>query len=392
MEITKTQKIITTIILLFMPLSMYVTPIKGITIGDVVLLLALILAIISNKSTRDKKNRIVLPLIVYIIFIFTITLIQWSIKPIDISSEALSTLRYVFYIFSVAIIAKDFFNMEFCYKIYKKLAIIFAIYTTIQYLSYHIFKILLPANIIPFLEATSEVTKLYTSTYLNYYNSGLILFRPYSVFIEPSYYSIYQIPFLYMILNNYQEKHRKLIAAFIFLTFLLAGSTTGIVLGIICWIKPFIKEILSKKNFKFILTIIIILPFFFKFIGTETMQNSLNRIISNDGNFGSSVTGRFSGISQSFEDMSINQKIIGNGIGNNTLFLPSYQLIYYFFGYVGVIFISCLFLFSYKNLNKFGRKIMLLLLISMFGTASLFNITSVLYLTIIFSNCKKNIW
>ena len=104
--------------------------------------------------------------------------------------------------------------------------------------------------------------------------------------------------------------------------------------------------------------------------------------------------GRFNGITSSFQNEPVVNKILGNGIGNNKVFLPSINLVKYFFGYIGVIVLTLLGVSTYKKLNENGKFIMIIFSISLIGTASLFNITSVLYLILIFSNYndKENVY
>ena len=93
---------------------------------------------------------------------------------------------------------------------------------------------------------------------------------------------------------------------------------------------------------------------------TEIIQKAFLRIINSDGSFGSSILGRFNGITSSFQNEPVVNKILGNGIGNNKVFLPSINLVKYFFGYIGVIVLTLLGVSTYKKLNENGKFIMII--------------------------------
>lgn len=388
------KKIITIIVLLFVPLSTYVTINENVTLGDVALVFAIFLAIFNKKNnTENNTIKLLMPLVLYMVFIIISTSVHYLIGITEIKSNIFSVLRYILYILSVSILSKNYFDKSLAYKYYKKFAFIFAIYCVIQFVVFHSTGISLPANVLG-LKASTSVERLYTKEYIKNYLSQSILYRPYSVFIEPSYYSMYEIPIMYLILSNPSERKKYLKALFISLTFILNGSTTGMALAIVCWLPTFYRNIFKKVNLKFILFFVGAFIIIIGLSSTEIIQKAFLRIINSDGSFGSSILGRFNGITSSFQNEPVVNKIFGNGIGNNKVFLPSINLVKYFFGYIGVIVLTLLGVSTYKKLNENGKFIMIIFSISLIGTASLFNITSVLYLILIFSNYndKENVY
>ena len=392
-NMTWIKKMVVWITLLFMPLSTYATFINGITFGDIALMLGSIIIILYIAKTQIKLNRIItLSLFFYIIFILLHSLIFWIIKPTELETGILGVLRYILYIFWVIISAKEFFNFEYAYKIYKILAIIFGGYCILQFIAFYAFKIFLPINVLG-LRTVDYIADIYSPHKAQYLLNGIIMYRPFSVFIEPAYFSAFQAPILYVILNGNikSEKKKYLNAIFITVSLLMSISTTGMVLLIVCWFKPIIRAIKENYNNIVIIVIIFVIIIIICSFNTNIIRKMLSRVINDDGSAGSSITGRFGTMHILFDGtFRFEQIMFGQGMWTDTAYLPSYGKIIISFGVIGLVYIMFMFLYTYFKANKIGKSMIILILIMCIGTDTLFNITSVLMLTLIYSNIKKS--
>lgn len=390
-SITKIQKYVTWVILLFIPLSTYITPIVGITLGDFFLFTSLLLIGV-NIFIRDLNlNKIIsVPLMIFSIFIIIHSLVFWMIKPNELSDGLLSVLRYSLYLFTVVFGARYFFDNEYAYKTYKKLAIIFALYCIIQFFTFRYFSVVLPSNLfgLPTIDYISRINSEYN---ISMYLSGMVTYRPRSVFLEPSYYGVYQIPILYLILNNKNENflYKYGIALLITLSIFLAGTSTGILLLLFCWWRPIINE-LKKLSLKFIFMIMVFVPGLIYTFNSEYIQGILRRIISDDGSWGTSVMGRTLNFNIFFDGtLSICDLLFGQGKWIDFGYLPSYGAIVLSFGLIGLLIFFLLMIWTYIKSGERGRMMIVLMFITFIGTNTLFNISSVLFFFLIFSDYKN---
>lgn len=388
---SKIKKFTVWITLLFMPMSTYATPISGITYGDIMLIFATLIIMCYIGYSKIKLNRVITgELICYIFFILINSLVIWIVKFGALQEGILSVLRYILYILWVAISAKYFFDFKYACKIYKILAIIFAVYAILQFIAFYVFNKVLPINILG-LPAVNYVNQFYTAESIHYYQNGTLLFRPFSVFIEPAYFAMYEIPILCIVLNECisKEKRKYLFGLIISISLILASTTTGIILMVFCWYKPILIKM--KKNIKtFFIFIVLLVIIGVYFINSPFMDKVLGRIINEDGTLGASVTGRIGKMHVLFDGTYEFSKILfGQGMWAETeFFLPSYGRIIIAFGIIGMLFILSMLAYSYKKANKLGKKMIILILITFIGTNTLFNISSVLMFTMIYSNMK----
>ncbi|MBP7434941.1 MAG: hypothetical protein KA799_02165 [Bacteroidales bacterium] len=389
------NKFITWIILLFMPLSTYTIYTDKITYGDVLIFIGFLMIIINViKNNLNLSKIISSPLLLYGIFIIIHSLIFWMLKPYELSKGLFGVLRYLLYLFMPIIGARYFFNYQYAYKIYKKLAIVFALYCIAQFVSFKCFSVVLPSNLfgLPTVDYVSQITSEYN---VSMYLSGNVMYRPRSLFLEPSYFAKYQIPILYLILNNTNEKfsHKYGVGLLITLSIFLAGTTTGIILLVFCWWKPIITE-LKKLSLKFAAFLMIMIPGSIYAFNSDYMQSVLRRIISSDGSLGSSVVGRINNYPAVFQSsLTWHQFLFGNGMWTDVGYLPSWGSIIVSFGLIGLMVFLGMLLRTYCKIQKRGRAMILLLLIMCIGTNTLFNISSVLMFFLIYSgyeNIEKN--
>lgn len=376
------RKIISYVVLLFPPLSTYLIIGSSFTLGDLTLCIFFFIMIF-DMIKRRKKISIVYPLIIYAFAIIMLTTLQWILGLSDIRIDLMSVFRYVTYILFVAFASKNYFNVEQYSSIYMRISVFFAIYTIAQWTSFYIFHRILPINVLSMLGIRANESA-YISDNLSRYSGMMILYRPSGFFVEPAHYVVYQAPILYLLVNNKikVEKYRLVYCTIVSLSILLSGSTTGLIILAFCYSFRLINY--AKKDIvKTVFLTVCASAVCITFLKTTYGNMILTRSISNDSN--NAINGRFQNINTIF-DGNYNL-IIGNGFKNGqSEYLPSFQYLIKSYGIAGLLVFIYVIISSYIKSNKLGRNILILFLLTMIGTLSLFGINVILYFSLIYSN------
>jgi hypothetical protein len=385
-NVTTIDKFVTWVILIFIPLSTYATPLQGVTVGDIILVFCIFFVLIDILKKHIALTNIVCkPLFIFSFFIFIHTCIYWLFDSDLFDVAFLSVSRYILYLFAVMLFVKYYFNKIYGIKIYTYLALVFTCYIIVQFVAFDYFKIILPTT---FFGLPSYAPVLEIESYLSYFH---LLYRPRCVFVEPAHFVVYQSLFLYVVLNSeiYIFRKRYILAAFITLGIIISGSTTGIAIILFCWFKT-IRGLINITSLKSLLltmflTLFIIWTFHFEYI-----QKIIERFWKNDSFTGHSVVGRFGNYPVLFDDnIPFLQKIFGQGFGFDiNFYLPSYGTLFLYLGYIGLIVFVIMMLHAYLHASKDGKGFILLLLMICIGTNALFGITSVLFFTLIYSEVE----
>ncbi len=372
-------------VLLFVPLSVYKLTESGITLGDLALFISFALVLIcSFKSQHTIK--MAFPLAIYASCIAILSLVHWFFNIESLSVGLLSALRYLFYLSFCIISAGNFFDIKKSFNVYKTLSLVFAIYIFMQFVSYYVFHIVLPTNVLSYL-GLKTYEKVYWYNTITRYSAGAVIYRPCSVFLEPAHYAVYQAPMLYMLANNSLNKspNNRIFAAILAISVLLSGSTVGIVVILYCFGAIIIKA-LKKNILKSLLIVTGLSILCLAFFNTTYGQKIFIRTFS-DGQYGA-YNSRYSNVA-SLSSGDYN-KFIGSGMGNDLIgYVPSYYKLIVSFGYFGVVVYLSVVLLTFAQCNKFGKSILGLFLVLSLGTLALFGITSILFFTLIFSNYSK---
>lgn len=302
-------KKIATIIILTIPItSQYKSPIPGLSLGDVFLLLTTLMILLLNKRVPSIKR------ITGVIFIFAFYVSVSSLLAILFQSNAavgdtlVRTTRFLFYVLFAFIISPNFFEINVFLKWYRKIVIFATILIIVQTILNNYFNIVLLGVYQPWISRfdVMDVERLMRS-YSNMY-------RPSSIFIEPAYYARYVLPSLAfnLLSDKGLDKRKFLNSLFISLGLILSTSGQGIVIGLFLWIGSLIKQVI-KVNPKNLLYAVSLIPVFY-FLSTQRIViSSLNRLFG--GEWGSSNTRVFKGY-DIFDQLDSLSKLIGTGFGN----------------------------------------------------------------------------
>ena len=307
---TNLKKIVTWIVLLFVPLSTYSVILESVTLGDILLFFSLLFIIMDSIRTH-KKVLFIAPLFIYILMVVFFSLIHWVTGIESVSTSVLGILRYLMYLFFCLIASKNYINFEYTYTCYKYISLFFAIYVFLQFFAYYVFHFILPINVLSFLGL-----KTYSSVYwydsISRYAGGSILYRPCSVFVEPAHYAVYQAPILYLLINNDIDSNKSNFkyTIVILLSIFLSGSTTGIIIIAFCLARRILN--LFKRNFIKTIVFSIFIVLFGVLFFNSTYGNRIFERTFSDADTGA-INGRFSNVESVFV-FSIHHLYIGNGL------------------------------------------------------------------------------
>lgn len=214
-------------------------------------------------------------------------------------------MRIIFYLISIMIII-PYINYNELFKYYCKCSNIIIILFFIQVFFYYALnrKIVL---IIPFLNLfvnkDIEVLKMF-------------MFRPSSVFLEPSWMAIYILPvFIYMLF----KKNNILMSSIIAIAIVLSTSSLGMISVVILIVCKFIFE--TKINIKKIVLAISLILSLLMILNTPYVENSIKRL-SNIRNSGSTMMRVYRGFNL-YEQLPDINKIFGVSVGNLENFIEN---------------------------------------------------------------------
>lgn len=309
-------------------LFIYGTGLGSITLSDMILLILNILLLF--KGLMSGKMNIFLNLIPFFIYIVVVTLLN----ELDFDVW-LRTLRYLFYLINIIFFAKAHFNFDFGIKVYKVMSLVSTGFLFFQVLIYRLLGIYIPGVI---LSANLMASDLYE--YNRVFQQAQFK-RFMSFFEEPSHYAIYILGYITILLflkMNCGRFTKKEIFEFCFLSGGIALSTS--ILGVIVlggmfsiWIGTNLFK--NKKSFtkfiSFLFVFIIAVILISKTTAFEYFTDS--SIVSRQAN------GRFDGYALIHEwstDIVIN--VFGRGMERLGfgIYLASYPLMIYYFGFIGL--------------------------------------------------------
>ena len=339
-------------------LFMYGVGIGTITLTDSILMLLNLIFIF--KILINGKLSISFNLLPFLIYIVVLSLIM----RID-SDALLRTFRYSFYLINIIFFAKKHFDYKLGIKIYRTISILSTGYLFSQIILYNLLGIYLPGVI--------------TGAYLldtDLYQYNIVLQqaqykRFMSFFEEPSHYAIYILGYITILLftkMRTQSFSKKDIYELMFLSAGIALSTSilGVmVLGVMLLIWLAVKLFYSKKSF----VKVILFVFVFFIVAIFISQTSAFEYFTNISIINRQAGGRFGGYSI-LKDLNSNVllTIFGRGMIRNSysVYLASYPLIIYYFGYLGLFLFIIAFIPYIAGLKMNVSKA---LLICLFGIA-----------------------
>lgn len=332
------QRIFTIIIAIFPLLSVYRSPIPGLDIGSLLLILFFIWIF-----PRSIHINCITPIILYVTIITPFVLLASTSYAVSIQTIVLRYLKFIIIvgpIFAFGLFPK-FFNERIALTTIKKVVYVSAIFVVLQRVMFLFGKIIMNP-LLPFANYEG-----YTEGYTML--SGL-LFRPSAFFLEPAHLSLYCFVSLVYTLLKENNIKASLISA---IAILLTGSGIGLMLTIAVYYIFFF----SKFNQHIIkaLALSIFGGLFFLWLGSmDFFQEVIARFTTNNINGGgNAIDARIGEGYQLFFGKPIGFQLFGNGYGNVplSLYMNGTTYILNTLGIIGLLF----FLYTLFQLIKKGE-------------------------------------
>ena len=377
------KKLFTLFIVLFHFFYLFATPIATLSVADVFLIIFVI--ILSLHSARYKKLTISK---IGCALCFYIAIHCLMIVMVNTGSDALSiilpTLRIILYYFTVALFSKDYFDPVLGLKAYKWAAVISTIFLIIQIIVLNIFGQYIPGNIFG-LPLLNQDLADFDARML----AGDIGHRPRSFFSEPSYYAIYVLLYLGIDLLAL-KKHDTKVIVLLTIGLLLSCSGTGIFSAAVIYIVFFIKNFRLNDR-KVLMSSFLALVVLCLGLAIFTRSNSFQTFYDRTFVDETSMIGRFG----TYENVFINNNdsmgtiLFGRGVEKIDEYIAGVPRIYYYFGYIGMIVLLVLLIYSFKKKQCVNKTVLFLLIILSPGTEMLFSYMILPYSAFLVSDCEK---
>lgn len=382
------KKIYTILIVILPILSIYKSGIPSIDIGTLSLIVMFILLVITGKV----KSRFYFPkewglYLIYIIFNMLI------IYPIvmhyqENSSIILRMSKYILYVCIYLYCAcNEIFDLEYALKIYKRVCIFAITFICIQSILHYIIGIDINGVIYKLIMLDSYAERATITTH--------VVYRPTSIFLEPSHYFDYTMMFLIISLFKNREIRSKDFFAAIYVSIGMIVSTSGqaVLYSIIIWGIWVIRLIYGKNRKKIIYIITIIPTMIIAFVvlyKTSFVQSILERIFNKNVVGGNAVDARAIGF-EYFNDQELFNKIFGNGYGNTPdVFFSSMSFNLFCLGILGTIFVVYIYLKCFKKTSiPYIKVLIFILFIVSIGNTTFMSVSAAFFFSFIYASIYK---
>lgn len=415
------SNLLTICIILSVFLHSYRVGIPGVSLGELLLIVACLTILIQTKFSITVTK--IDPLVLFFITGLLTTTISLLIQQPSYNHVALYELvsrfvRYFAYILFVILAAK-YFNFGFALKYYRIFCIILSVYILFQFAMYYGFHIMLPIKILPLeWQRINELESILSDMDTGY-------FRAYGVFMEPAYAANFLLPGFAFALFGWIKKHNTdykalfLISIAIILTTSLQGILVAVATAFIyvIWIilphkvKPVsLREILGVFIIIFVLAIAFVALNIFGVLDIALVR--LGNIYSTlvEGGSGSIALRLFRGWSV-FIALPLLFKLIGTGYGNIANFVDEYDIttkydsyaqtitamestdgvssILIFTGVIGFIIFCKWIIILFNKVNVVSRIILLQFILLLLSGTAFFSLTMVFYMGFVYAGSKR---
>ena len=309
-----------TISIALMPiLNNYQSLIKGIGVGEIIVLLSMIGLIINKRTIKLRLEHS--GLLLFFIYALIISALMVAFHSSFSARDVI--VRMTFFAFYTAIICiptDDDFDTNIFIKYYLRICDICCIFLFVQIIVFHILhRIIL--GVLPGVPLNYAISN-YSMLYSRFNSLYSYFYRPTSLFLEPAHFAQFMGPAIPIVLLKKDIKFRLFRAIAFSASVLLSTSSVGIVIVGFSWISYFIytnKETMNvKKMIQTILIIaVIIATLFFVANISETFSYGLTRLekILSGGNSSGSSYERISKGFEIWNQLKFHEKIFGIGYG-----------------------------------------------------------------------------
>lgn len=272
--------------------------------GEVVVSLSIVMLLVQGRVTKIKNDK-------YLTIFYAVTILTTLVCSLFSYFEiepAFTLLARLFYYAIVIAIARQYFRFEDIYKFYLIFVFLLSIYLIIQYVYHYSIGGYLPIYInkswLFTPEARDELSVVYKYG-----------FRPSSLFLEPSYFTLYALPAIAMLVFT-RKKNKStitmliIIMAAIVLSTSAAGTVGLLVIMIVYCFRNTDQNKLTGKMIRIIAVgcALAIVFFYFQYSENTVLMDRLNT----GGSLGQRITRGFI----VFSKLSPFHQLFGVGLNN----------------------------------------------------------------------------
>ena len=322
----------------YMPLLyIYKSPVPGVDWGTALVMLC---ALSFLSGQRQRGSGMSSALIVILVYSVLCTIVNFAVGTTNYSSDtSIITRTGRFVVVMVTMMgfgySSKFEPMKYL-KLLRGLSLFVAGYAMLQALVYR----LVGVKLINVIGGTNGDLAL--SSALGEYET---MYRPPSIFIEPSHACYFLVPYLCYVLfcdpstNDKINKMRFREAIFISLGMLFTTSGQGLTVLAVCWGFWFIRSAKNLNIRSFLISTILFVYLLYNF----DFSSTINRVTTTENM--NAVEARQGGYLL-FDTLSGTYKVFGTGYGNynDSVYYSSFAEIMFCTGYIGLVLVMLLFL------------------------------------------------
>ncbi|MBR7123063.1 MAG: hypothetical protein IKC95_06385 [Oscillospiraceae bacterium] len=338
------------------------------TIGDVILICALLCYIFFSKTiTISKKLFAVAPLMAYVVVLFLIrNLLIGDISGLTATTVFFRVFKFIFYLSAAVTISPKYISRSILEKGVVLISTLAALFIYLQYIFYYGFGQIILGRIsfLPlYLEEYGQID--YDLVFGTYY------FRPTSFFLEPamaSQYMVVGLAFLLFSKNIFKSRTKAVCTVIITAGILMTTAAQGIIYLVVVFALYMIQTLGFNMRSIFIVFSAFLIALA-AYIFVPGAKLALDRLLFNDG----ASDARLGSIDL-FLQSDFTDKLIGHGYGVilNNVYATSATYILYGCGIIGFVLTLYMFYKSYKKADCKESKIVCILFFTMLFGTSLF--------------------
>ncbi|XJZ27090.1 hypothetical protein ACF5W4_17495 [Bacillota bacterium Lsc_1132] len=369
-------------------LSIYISPISSIDLATFCMILFSPIVL-----TRFAINKKPIPLIFLMLLIYLGIVTGLSlITEIIYSSTHLIIVRTGKFIFLVFIgllgIRNDMVNYQIAVKVLKITSIIASVILILQFVSYRILGFSFSVIIRPL-----TVIDVNRSVEM-YYNVGS-MFRPSSIFLEPSHFFQYVVLTITLILFSKEKKNRGNLFAALIITIAVLLSTSGMGFVVISflwaiWYLLYIKDFKTKKHILNALLIFYIIMIAIPLLMNSNIVNQTTSRLFTTQVGANAIDARTVSYNVLW-DLPLSKLLFGNGYGNilPEMYFSSMAYTIWTSGIIGAALVFVIFASGFFKGDRFA-KIFFIVYFTLVLISSVFIATNIVfYFAYLFSHEKS---
>ncbi|MCZ8532019.1 hypothetical protein [Psychrobacillus psychrodurans] len=372
------NKLFTIFLMFFQLLILYATPIPGLSVADILLIIMypfLILSVIRKNETLIKVRYF--PLMIFFVYIIMQYLFICFIKDTSFLNETfMRTIRFLFYLFTVIFIAPQIYDVKLGMRVLKYISLVSTFFLFFQILVVKFMGVYIPGTVpgLPLMRVELE-------EFNQYIMQATYLIRPRSLFAEPAHYASYVACFLVLGLFTKKNKKREYIPELIVTIGLVtSNSATGMIAAGVIWSSWGIHKILSvnlnKINLGMLLSTTILTPILFIcVISSSYLPIFIERVFGGAQGFGgSALIGRMGNFGEAFSvgNLSVFEILFGRGMIDIIDYIPAVPTLFLYYGLVGLSLFLMILLVTFYIVELRAKIILILVFILSLGGDAIF--------------------